>query len=212
MIQSHQNNVIVSIKTKYIRNFSKILRMAAIQNNTSIEPSDYVNIIGEVVSSPLSISNRREYKNFSQEDIKVGDTVIFSHEVIANTIQTEPEAEPIYKNMFWYKGNEYWTVKIDLVYAVIRDGEIRMQNGYVMLEELEAESKIILQADVKRKIRTGSGTVSNVGEGVNLKQGDVVYFNPNQLRHYQINERPFGILTQKQILGKKRKEKAALVL
>lgn len=212
MIQAPINNVIVQIKTKYIRNFTSLLKMAAIQNNTSIEPSDYCNIIGTVVSAPMSISSRREYNGFTQKDIKEGDVAIFSHEIIASTIQTDPEGEPVYKNMFWNNGKEYWLVNIDRLYAVIRDGEIRMQNGYVMLEHLEAPSKIILSASSKKKIKVGYGIVSQAQKKSGLKQGDKVFFNPNHVRLYQLDGRPFGIITLKQIFGKERKMKPALVL
>lgn len=212
MIQSAVNNVIVQVTTKYIKNMTNIARMAAIQNDTSIEPADYCNIVGVVVSAPKSISNHREYKGFSQKDIKEGDTAIFSSYVIGTTIQTEPEAEPIFKNMFWYKGHEYWTVSIDQLYAIIRDGEIRMQNGYVMLENLEPPSKIILQTNVKKRIGSATATITHIEENDELHSGDIVYFNPNHLRVHQVNERPFGILKRNQILGKKKKEKPSLIL
>lgn len=212
MIQSAVNKVIVQVKTKYIRNFTSILKMAAIQNNSSIDPSDYCNIIGTVVSAPKSISKRREYKGFSKDDIQEGDTVIFSNYVIGTTVQTEPEADPIFKNMFWYKGQEYWMVNIDQLYAVIRDGEIRMQNDYVMLVDLEAPPKIILTTNVKKRIGAATGTISNIAYNDELRKGDEVYFKSSQIRNYQINEKPFGILQRHQILGKKKKEKQPLVL
>lgn len=202
-IQSAVNRVVVQVETKYVRNFTSILRMAAIQNNTSIEPADYVNIVGKVISAPKSISNKREYEGFSQHDIKPGDTVIFSNQVIYSFVQTDPEAEPIYRNLVWYKGQEYFFADITHIFAVIRDGEIRMQNGYVMVENMEKQAKIYVPQNIKKKISSATAIVSNVDKNnPELKIGDIVYFNPNVIQLYQINGKPFGILSDRHILGK----------
>jgi hypothetical protein len=108
MFKAPINNLVVTVETKYVKNFTSILRMAAIQNGSSVDPSDYVNIMGKVVSVPKAISDRREYAGFSAHDILPGDTAIFSHEVIYSFSQVEPDAEPIYKNSVWYNGTEYF--------------------------------------------------------------------------------------------------------
>lgn len=197
------NNVIIQMETKYIKNFTSILKMAAIQNNTSIDPSDYVNIIGTVISAPKSISDKRDHVGFSANDIKKGDTIIFSHQVVYDFLQTDPDAEPIYKNLFWYKGKEYWIADISKIYAVIRNGEIRMQNGYVMVEELEKAAKIFLPAHISKNIRIAKGVISQSRPSFEGKQGDHVFFNPKHPRLYQINGKEFAILTEDQILGRK---------
>lgn len=208
MIQSPYNNVIVKVKTKYIKNISSIMKMAAIQQGSSVEMADLVNIIGEVVSVPRSIDEkRREYKGFSSSDIKVGDTAIFSHSVIFEFGNTAPEEDPIFKNEFWFKGQTYFTADITRIFAVIRDGKIRMQNGYVMLEEMEKPALIILSQATKRSISAASAIVSHIGKNlshlhrIEAEVGDTVYFNPNKVQLYQINEKPFGIISQSQILG-----------
>lgn len=203
MFQSPVNKVIVSVTTKYIKNFTSVLRMSAIQQGSTIDPSDYVQIVGRVESVPKSIStDRREYVGFTQKGIRVGDTAIFSYSVIATTVQTEPEAEPIFKNLIWYKGQEYFAVNITELFAVIRDGEILMQNGFVMLENLEKPPIIILSQKDKRLTSAASAIVSNVGKMRHVERGDRVYFNPTRLQNYQINGKPFGIIREKDILGK----------
>ncbi len=203
MLRSPLNNVVVKVKEKMIKNFTSVLKMAAIQNLTSIDPADYVQIVGEVVSIPLEISTwKREYESYTTSDIRPGDKCIFSHDVIYSFVQKEPDADPIYKNSFWYKDGEYWMCDIKNLYAVIRDGEIRMQNGYVMLENLEKASNIYLPQHLKKALKTGSGVVTQIAANPSIKRNDKVYFNPNKLRLYQVNEKPFGIVRQSQILGK----------
>lgn len=207
-IQSALDNIVVKVKHKYVGNFTSIMKIAAIQNNTSIEPADLVNIVGEVVSVPQSISNKRENNGLRLDDIKPGDVAIFSHLVIFSFESTAPEEEPIFKNRVWYNGEEYFLCNIQHLFAVIRGEEIRMQNGYVMLQEMEKPPVIVLPTHVKKTIRTAQAVVAHIGkppqnqQEINVKPGDRVFFNPTILQLYQINGNPFGIIRQKDILGR----------
>lgn len=97
MLQSTQNNVIVEVAHKYIAHISNLMRIASIQQGASVDPSQFVNIMGTVHSIPKSISDKREDKGFTTDNIQVGDTAIFSYLVIYDLIMDEPDAEPIYK-------------------------------------------------------------------------------------------------------------------
>lgn len=202
------NNVVVQVKTKYIKNFTKILRLAAIQQQSSIDPADYVNIVGTVVATPLEISSKKGYEGFSAKDIKVGDVAIFSSSVIYEFTQTDPEAEPIFKNSFWWDSQEYFMCDIQKLYAVIRAGEIVMQNGYVMLEDIDKQPVIYLPQAIKKKVKTTEGTVTHIGhplsnsKKIDCKEGDRVCFNPNILINHQIEGKEFSIVQQRHILGK----------
>lgn len=208
------NSVIVQIKTKYIRNMTSVLRLAAIQQQSSIDPSDYCNIYGTVVATPLEVAGWRDYKGYTADDLKVGDVAIFSSSVVAEMTQTDPEADPIFKNSFWWDGQEYWVCDITRIYAVVRAGEIRMQNGYVMVEHIEKQPNIFLPAHIKKSVRTTKAILTQIGhpkEGernIDCKQGDTVFFNPNIITTYQIDDpttkepKEFGILQQKHVLGK----------
>lgn len=209
MIKAPLNSIIVKVKTKYIGNMTDIMRLAHIQNNSSIQPANLVNIMGEVVSLPMSICDKREYDGFSIKDIQVGDMAIFSYLVIFNFCITKPEEDPIFKNRIWLKGEEYFLCDVRNLFATIRDTKIRMQNGYVMVEELEAPSKIILPQHIKKKLLAATGIISHIGKNLENKErieaevGDRVYFNPNKIQNYQISGKPFGILRQSDILGRK---------
>ncbi len=207
MITSAENKIMVKVKTKYIKNMTDLLKRSAIQNNTSIDPSDYVNIIGEVVSIPKRISNTRDYKGYSTKDIQVGDTAIFSSNVIYDLIIKDPEADPVYKNLITYKSEEYWVADITKVFGVIRNGEIIMINGYVMATPF-VKSAIYIPAAQKKAKSSVTSEVLHIGNSletqlpVNVKQGDTIYFNPLKATNYQINDKHFIILTQAHILGK----------
>lgn len=212
--KSPANNVIVQIKHKYNRAVGKIAKLAAIQQHSSVDPANFVNIFGTVVSVPMQISNDRTYNDFSKHDIRVGDIAIFAYSVIYEFMQTEPEAEPIYKNSFWWDGQEYWVVDIQKLYAVVRAGEIRMQNGYVMVEGMEQAANIYLPQHIRKSVKTTTATLTQIcnpvkgGKNIDCKPGDTVIFNPNILTTYRIDGKEdgelkeFGILQQKHILGK----------
>src|SRR6185503_16913859 len=124
-------------------NISNILKVAAIENNSSVDPSDLVQIVGEVVSIPERITNElRGYEGFSTKDIQIGDTVIFRFDVICQFTNISKVGR-IYKNRIWWEGKEYWNCDIQKVFGVIRNGEVKMLNGYVMLTDFET-SKIVL--------------------------------------------------------------------
>lgn len=206
MITSAENKIILKITTKYISNFTDIMKVSAIQNFATLHLEDLCNIVGEVVSLPKSISKDRTHTGFSTKDIRVGDKAIFSFSVVYDFIQKE-DADPLYKNLITYKTKEYWQADITKIYAVIRDGEIIMVNGYVMATPFQ-EDKIVVSAVSKKIKGCKSSTVMHVGnpketlKKIPIKSGDTIYFNPMIAQKYQINDKHFIILQQHQVLGK----------
>ena len=201
------NNVLVSVKQKYTSNISKIMKMAAIQNNASVDPADVVQIVGVVEGLPNKITTHlRDYEGFSTKDLEVGDTVIFSYKVIYDMLPIE-STEPVYRNMMWYRGKEYFSADIRKIFAIIRGEEIIMINGYVMGTEV-AESKIILPPSLKRIKQAAQTEILNIGmpkenaTPLDVYKGDIVYFNPFVAQKYQINDKKFIIINQSHILGK----------
>lgn len=206
MLQVPQDKLIVTVKTKYIKNFSEIAKRAAIADNASVHLEDLVNIVGEIVSLPNVVSDDRWHKGFTTKDMQVGDVVIFSHSVIYDWYQNKHMGDPLYKNLISIHGKEYWMADITKVYAVIRNNETIMVNGYVMATPFE-EDKIFVTAAHKKIKGVKSSTVMYVGnakEGnkkISAKQGDTIYYSPKYPIKYQINDKPFIILQQHQILG-----------
>jgi len=207
-MQSPTDKVLVSIAHKYVGNISDLINRSSIQNNASVHVEDYVTIVGKVEALPKRITDDRMGLNgFSVADITVGDYAIFSHSVVF-TLENSgvPGEEPIYKNQISYNGKEYWAADISLIYGVIRDGEIIMVNGFVMLRPFQ-EAKIHLAASSKRARGTVKCQIMHIGnsrthqEKIDAKQGDWVFFNPMIATKYQINNKPFVIIQQSHILG-----------
>jgi len=206
MIQAVENNLIVSVTTQYIKNISNILKVAAIENNSSVDPSDLVNIVGEVISIPERITtDQRGYAGFSTKDIRVGDTVIFRFDVIYQFTNISKVGRK-YTNRIWWDGKEYWNCDIQKVFGVIRDGQVKMVNGYVMLTDFEI-SKIVLSHANAGLRGAQSSTIMYYGnpkeneKKLNIVSRETVYFNSNLAAKYQINGKHFRVIQQSLILG-----------
>jgi len=207
MIQAPTNKVIVHPKTRYIRHITDLMKRSSIQNGASVDPADVVNIVGEIVSIPQRITTDMQYEGYSIEDLRVGDMAIFSFKVIYDLVIKQENGEPIYRNLVNYNGKEYFSCDIRNLFGVIRDGEIIMVNGYVMLEEFE-QDKIILSQTIKKTKRAKSSHIMHIGNNrqhlpnIQASNGDLAYFNSDKVQHYEINGKKFIILQQDRILGK----------
>jgi len=211
MIQSPNNKIIVHPKTRYIRHISDLMKRASIQNGASVDPTDVVNIVGEIVSIPLTVSETPDYQGYSTEDLKVGDIAIFSYKVIYDLIIKQENGEPVYRNLIQYQAKEYFLCDIRNLFGVIRDGEIIMVNGYVMLTEYE-KNKIIVAPGIKSSKKAKCSNIMHIGKNrkhlvpIQANDGDLVYYNPDKAQHYEINEKKFIILQQDKIFGKEIKD------
>lgn len=205
-LTSATNHVIVTIDTKYISDLYNMIRRAALNPGSQINPADYVQITGQVVSAPKSICGRADYKGFTTKNIQVGDTAIFSYRVVF-TFDEAADGSATHKNAFMYRGKEYWKVDIQDLFAVIRDGNMIMQNGYCMVQGMTAPPVLIMPVHTKRAVNVASATITHVGDNlsgvkpIHARNGDTVFYNPSKLQQYRINGKEFGILRQKDILA-----------
>lgn len=208
MIKPAINNIIVKIDVKYLENFYNMVRAANIVHGSQINPADYVNIIGEIISIPKIICDRRDYKGFSTKDMLVGDSAIFRYDVVFDFEELE-DGTSKFKNLFWFQGKEYWMVDIQKIFAVIRKNEIIMVNGYCMIENMSKPQNIILPPHLKKNVNAGEAILTHIGNNLinsnnlKIKQGTSVFYNPLLVQEYKIKDKKFGIIRQKDILGVK---------
>lgn len=209
MFTAPLNNLVLKIYPKYIGNYSNIIKAANLNPGTQLNPADLVNIIGEVVSIPKKISKGKfNFDGFTTDDIEAGDKVLLRFDVVFDLVEQEFSDVPLYKNMVWYKGQEYFLARIDKVHGILKaDGRIIMINGFCMLEEIEEEARIFMPQTQKRITRSKEATLSHIGnsksneKGIEAKQGDRVLVHPYRIQHYQIGQKKFGIVSQKDVFG-----------
>ncbi len=207
-IEGAVNNLIVKIEKKMIADLYNVIRMAALNPGVQINPADYVTITGEVVALPRSICKRMDYKGYTTKGIKVGDTVIFSYQVVFTMTEGE-DGQAVHTNAFMYEGKEYWLCDITNVFAYIRNNEIHMVNGYCMLQEVQPPSQIVLLSDDSKKlVRASKSVLSYIGtpldgkKGISVEQCDSVHVDFRKVQHYKVGERPIAIVRQKDIYAK----------
>ena len=206
-LQAVANKVCLQVKTKYISNITDLAKRFSIEHNTTINLEDVVQIIGTVVSIPRSIVNDRWHEGFSTKELKIGDTILFSHSIISEYYQNEHNGEPIYKNLVRYKEHEYFFADITKIYAYRKKESWQMINGYVMAMPFH-ENKIFLQQEFNEAHKAKSSICLKIGSPktnaikISVKEGDNIYYNPNKAIKYQLNGKPFIILQQHHILGK----------
>lgn len=204
MLQSPFNNLFLKIGDIYVKQFGAVAKTSAMYaHGSNINPADMVNIVGEVVALPLRITEDQQgYQGFSTKDIKVGDTAIFRYDVIYDFVE-----KTRFRNMFWYRGQEYWAASITKIFGVIRKGEIIMVNGYCMVENMSNPANIILPGNMKNIDGIASATLSQIGnnlthvKNIASESGDTIFFDPRKLQKYEIGKKKFGILRQHQVFG-----------
>lgn len=206
MLQCPTDNLIITIDKKH-----QDRTASGIYLDTTHTPEDHVTITGKVVSIPRMISNRVDMKGYTTKGVQPGDTVIFRYDVVFHyNKQVENESSFGYKYELFYKGQSYWRCSIIKTFAYIHDNQINMINGYVMLEPPhEMPTNLYMPHRMVAVPRTAAAVVSYIGrplthlKPIDVQAGDTVYFDAKIAQHYQINGKPFIILKQSHILGKK---------
>lgn len=205
------NNLLIKVATKYIGNYTNIMKAANLNPANKLNPLDLVNIVGEVVALPKAIDNKRKgMDGYSLKDIEVGDTVCFRYDIVGDFFINTETDNIEYKNMVWYKGKEYWLCDITRAFFVIKkeSKSIKMINGYVMLEDIQEENQIYLPASMKRISRAKEATLAQIGnplstqKGIAAFPGDKVLVHPLKLQHYQIGGKKFAICRQENVFGR----------
>lgn len=209
-IVSPQDKIIVTITSKYIKDFGSLTKRLSIGDGTSVHLEDFAQILGTVYSLPKELSKKNIENGYSMDEIKVGDQVIFAFNVVFDFYQKnpkDPDSETLYRNRMSYNAKEYWLADITKIFGIIRDGQIIMINGFVMAMPY-SEDRIFLQPGSKRTKVCKSSDVMHIGnprthlKQISVQQGDVIYYSSKKTQKYQINDKPFIILSQQQVLGK----------
>ncbi|MES2287389.1 MAG: hypothetical protein V4547_16975 [Bacteroidota bacterium] len=202
-----QDNIIVTVTSKYTKDFSTLTRRLSIGDATSVHLEDFAQSVGTVISLPKQLSPKVIENGYSMDEIKVGDKLIFAFNVIFDFYQKEPDALPSYRNRISYIGKEYWMCDITKVFAIIRGEEIIMINGFVMATPYK-DDLIFTQPESRLSRKSKHSEVMWVGsprtnqKPIDIKQGDTIFYNPKKTQKYEINGKPFIILNQQQVFGK----------
>lgn len=204
MLTAGFNDIYVRVKHTSQKGKTEIAIAASMEHDSTVNLMDYITITGEVVSIPKKIDTGEYDNGYSTKDIQIGDTAIFSYYVVGDLAMKDGKHQ--HKNLVYFKGQQLFKASIDNIFGVIRNGEIIMINGYVMIEDF-TPSKLILPSYLKSLITASKSTLLYIGNPkenetpITAKQNDAVYFNPYIVQRYNIGDKKFCIIRQDQVLG-----------
>lgn len=179
----------------------------------SWNPEEYAMLRANVLSTPGGITKRRDYKDVTPI-IQPGDEVLIRYDVVF-AYKDQPDRDtPIYKNLLfqWSDVNqrfeEVWLCDILQIFAIIRDQQYQMVNGYVLLDiihenEYENYHSIIRPVSFKSSELKDRAIVKAINsKTLDVRAGDTVYINPSFVMCYQIDTYKFYVIKESHLLGK----------
>lgn len=113
-----------------------------------------------------------------------------------------------YDNRCYYKDKELWRVDYSYVFAIRRDGHMRMVGDYLLVEpivenlpEIIGTTSLIRPEKDRYVVRENKGWLRCGGKG-GMKDGDVIHFDPHLKEKYNIQGNPFYIVKRQYVFGK----------
>lgn len=115
-----------------------------------------------------------------------------------------------YDNKFYNSEEELWRVDYSYVFAIRRDGHMKMVGDYLLVEpivenlpELIQSSRFIRPEMDRMIVREDKGWLRCGGRGSDgMRNGDVIYFDPNMKEKYNIQGKPWYVVKKQYVTGK----------
>src|SRR6266700_1828689 len=210
------NALIVTIEKKYYDSvtFSSGITL---EIDPTWHPEEHAMLKAKVINVPLGITNRYDYRGMICS-IQPGDEILMRYDVVFSYHKQLDNKTSEFKNMLvWFNEDtgqheEFWRCDIQQVFAVIKEGEYIMQNGYVMLEPFAvAELRptfLHMPEMIKDDAPKFKATVKYINQPlttettIDINTGDVVAFNPLVVQKYEIDTKLLWIIKQSHILAK----------
>jgi|ERR1044072_2550361 co-chaperonin GroES (HSP10) len=205
------NKLIVSLEKKLYdsRTFES---GQTIYFDPSWQPEEYAMLKAKVVSVPPGVIKRQDYKGYSI-CVEPGDEILIRYDVVFAYNDQPDRDTPIYKNLIFNyneqleKFEELWLCDILQVFAIIKDGQYHMINGFVMMEPVvekraDFSSKIIRPDSFNNVLIKDRAIVRAINSrDLPISVGDTIFINPNMVMQYQLNLEKFFIIKEQYILG-----------
>lgn len=188
------NKLLVTIEKKYQDKEGNLLI------DTSFAPEEYATLKGVVVSVPDKVEDVY-YKGHIDQIAKLGDEIWFGYGVVYDYEVYREGETPVYRNLIQFEGEEYWAVRYEEVFCVVRNGEILMPTQHVLLSPVQvATISGALTSLEKPKDR---GRVIAVPEmDISCKEGDIVPIEKEFTQEYIIFGKPHYIMPVRRLIAK----------
>lgn len=158
--------------------------------DTTWHPEFYAQTNGQVTNVPV----------FNGLDVTKGDQIYFSYQVVEDKEQRDRDTD-VHKNLLFYKGKKAWLVAPELIYFRVRNDQIQMLNGYVLLDMIEEETKSILVIpDYLKKVKVIGQ--ARVVSAKNYDKDEVIMFDKRFVETYELFGKEYYILNETRILAR----------
>lgn len=208
------NNVLVTIKNKFY-DCIEFASGVKLYKDTGYHPEESAMLEAVVVSVPRAVQDRADYEGMTTP-MKPGDRILMRYDVVYSYIDQPDRDTPIYKNVLLFRGEEFWKVDIQKVFAIVLGHDIFMINGYVLCDILYDDTRSkriilpgnaqvpelynpVLPADRLRIKHIGFPLFGHLQLGVGV--GDDILAMQGVAQRYEINDSVFYILKQAHIIA-----------
>ena len=197
MLRCPINKLLVSIDKKYQDKQGNLFI------DTTFLPEEYATLKGTVMSIPERVDDEH-YKGNIEQLAKVGDEVWFSYGVIFDYKILREGETPVYKNLVAFGEQEYWMVRYEEVFCIVRDGKILMPTQHVLLvpvirDEQPATGLISLYKSVLKEDR--AMIVALPTTEISCKVGDIVPLELEFTQQYIMFDKPHYIFSTKRLIA-----------
>lgn len=158
--------------------------------DTTWNPEFYAQTNGLVTGLP----------RFNELDVTTGDQIYFSYQVVEDKIQRDRDTD-VHKNLLFRKGKKVWLVAPELIYFRVRNDQLQMLNGYVLLDMIEEETKsALIVPDYLKKVKVVGQ--ARVVAAKNYQKGEVIMFDKRFVETYELFGKEYYILNENRILAR----------
>lgn len=117
-----------------------------------------------------------------------------------------------YDNQFFWEGKELWKVDYSFVFAIRRNGRLKMVGDYVLVEPIVEKRTKMISLHLERPEGDRLCILEHKGwcrcggsKRYGYRDGDVIIFNPDLKEKYNFRGRPMYIVRRQFIFGRETK-------
>lgn len=165
MIQPLLDSILVEVESEWKGEILTKSGVVGIVFENDIERAVGAQRKGTIVAVPRGVSPTHHYLSQVKIDLKVGDTVYFHFNSITSGSRVD---------IAEFFNEKYYTVPVDQLFVVVRDGKIMPFGDRVLCEQIIEDDVVTLDDGMKVKM-TKSGIITTINVGHDAKRATLVY-------------------------------------
>lgn len=114
-----------------------------------------------------------------------------------------------YDNQFFYESRELWKVDYSYIFAIRRNGRLKMVGDYLMVEPIVEKRSRLISGFLERPEADRHCILEHKGwcraggsKHYGYRDGDVIIFNPDLKEKYNVRNKPYYIVKRQYVFGR----------